>query len=562
VRRRSAALVGAALVGAVLVGTVTVGGGHLATAAPARPVKAAAAAVDDRPNIVLVLMDDFSLELLATMPEARRMQAAGASYRNAHVVDSLCCPSRASIFTGRPPHQTGVLTNVPNDPANPIGGYRAFVRNDNAEKAFNVPLHKSGYATGFVGKYMNGYEMSTNYLGKHLAPAKVAGWSSFEAILRGGYHGWGFWSTWRDKTGMMRVRHTVKPPRTAPLAKLDRRYATNVASARAVDFLRKHRDGSKPYFLEVATYGPHAQMTKAYPDNPSFPSAFADRAPQGNPAGGNCGTRPCGALTLNDLKGYDDPRDDNAPTYLRRNGTTGPAPAWNSNPVTLGSTAALTAYRDRARMVQSIDRMLGRLRAEAGPNTYFFLTSDNGFHLGQLQLNGGKGTPYDFDTHVPLVVAGPGVRPGTRRQFVSNIDLAPTFESLAGLRPPGYRSGVSFADSLHAPRAKGGRFVFYDHTYAKSRAGEVDSDRAVGGDIQSIPSYIAVRGKRGLLVRVDLDNSWRGTDYAWELYRYDVPWEDRNVFAQDHDKQWARELMQRLRKWDDCAPAQCRAASR
>ena len=65
-----------------------------------------------------------------------------------------------------------------------------------------------------------------------------------------------------------------------------------------MDFLRKHRDESKPYFLEVATYGPHAQMTKAYPDNPPFPSAFADRAPKGDPTGGNCGTRPCGALTL------------------------------------------------------------------------------------------------------------------------------------------------------------------------------------------------------------------------------------------------------------------------
>ena len=56
-------------------------------------------------------------------------------------------------------------------------------------KSFNVPLQKSGYATGFVGKYMNGYEMSTNYLGKHFAPAKVAGWDSFEAILGGGYPG-------------------------------------------------------------------------------------------------------------------------------------------------------------------------------------------------------------------------------------------------------------------------------------------------------------------------------------------------------------------------------------
>jgi arylsulfatase A-like enzyme len=559
--------VGAALVGPVLAGTVLVGGGHLATAAPTRPVNAAptsqaAPAGDKRPNIVLVLMDDFSLELLATMPQAQRMRSTGATYRNAHVVDSLCCPSRASIFTGRPPHQTGVLTNVPNDPAHPIGGYRAFTRNGNPAKAFNVSLQKSGYATGFVGKYMNGYEMSTNYLGKHFAPAKVAGWDSFEAMLRGGYHEWGFWSTWRDKTGMMRVRHTVKPPRTAPLAKLDSRYATNVASDRAVDFLRKHRGGSKPYFLEVATYGPHAQMTKAYPDNPAFPSAFADRAPRGRPAGGNCGTRHCGQLTLRDLKGYDDPRADNAPTYLKRNGATRPAPAWNTNPVTLGQTAALTAYRDRARMVQSIDRMLGRLRAEAGPNTYFFLTSDNGFHLGQLQLNGGKGTPYGFDTHVPLVVVGPGVVRGQRRQFVSSIDLSSTFESLAGLRSPEYRSGTSFAASLRRPRAPGDRFVFFDHTFATSQPGEVDSDSAVGGDIDSIPSYIGVRGRRGLLVRVDLDNTWRGTDYAWELYRYDVPWEDRNVFAEDHDRPWARQLMRRLLLWDDCSPAQCRKASR
>jgi arylsulfatase A-like enzyme len=376
----------AALVAAVVVVAVAVVGGQLASDAPARSGKPGA---DKRPNIVLVLMDDFSLELLASMPEAQRMRASGATYRNAHSVDSLCCPSRASIFTGRPPHQTGVLTNVVNDPADPIGGYRAFVRNDNAGKTFNVSLHKSGYATGFVGKYMNGYDMSTNYLGKHLAPAKVPGWSTFEAILGGGYHGWGFWSTYRDKTGMMRVKRTAKPPRTEPVAKLDRRYATNVASDRAVDFVRKHRGGSKPYFLEVATYGPHAGMSKSYRDSPPFPSAFADRAPKGDPTGGNCGTRPCGDLTLKDLKGYGDPRADNAPTYLKSNGTTRPAPAWNTNPVSLPPKRALKSYRDRARMVQSIDRMLARLRAEAGPNTYFFLTSDNGYHLGQLQLNGG-----------------------------------------------------------------------------------------------------------------------------------------------------------------------------
>ena len=455
-----------------------------------------------------------------------------------------------------------MLTNVPNDPVHPIGGYRAFVRNRNAAKSFNVPLQKSGYATGFVGKYMNGYEMYTNYQGRHIAPAKVPGWDVLEAVLGGGYPEWGFRSTYIDQQGIMRLRHTPRPKRTTPVAVLDRGYATNFMADRAEEFLRSQRHADKPYFLEVATYGPHAQMEHAYPDNPTFPSAFADRAPKGHPAGGNCGTKPCGRLTVRDLKGYDDPRADNQPTYLRRHGATAPAPPWNTNAITLTDRGTLKRYRDRARMVQSIDRMISRLRAEAGPNTYFFLTSDNGFHLGQHQLNGGKGTPYDSDTHVPLVVVGPGVKQGPRSQFVSSIDLAPTFETLAGLRPKAYRSGNSFASSLTAPRAPGDRFTFMEHTYAKLRAGEVDSDRSSGGDIQSIPSYIAVRGTRGLLARFDLDNSPRGTDYAWELYRYDVPWEDRNVFATDHDLPWARELMRRLRTWENCAPAQCRAVSR
>ena len=224
--------------------------------------------------------------------------------------------------------------------------------------------------------------------------------------------------------------------------------------------------------------------------------------------------------------------------------------------MTLHDQGALSLYRDRARMVQSIDRMLGRLRAEAGPNTYFFLTSDNGFHLGQLQLNGGKGTPYDFDTHVPLVVAGPGVRPGPRSQFVSSLDLAPTFETLAGLQPEGLPVGdvVRLQPALPRARRAAGSCSWSTPTRS-SQPGEVDSDKASGGDIQQVPSYIAVRGKRGLLARFDLDNSARGTDYVWELYRYDVPWEDRNVFATDHDKPWARELMHRLRTWENCTPA-------
>jgi arylsulfatase A-like enzyme len=512
-----------------------------------------------RPNIVFVLMDDFSLELLATMPNALRMQSEGATYDNAFVVDSLCCPSRASIFTGQAPHQTGVLTNTPNDYGSPIGGFEAFAANGNLKRAFNVSLQHSGYTTGFVGKYMNHYEPVDVGGGVLVPPPRLPGWSDFQAILGGGYNGWNFETTRIDRDGHLQMVSHDLPARDDP--RIDDQYATNVAADKAIAFIAKHAGDRRPYFLEVAVYGPHAQLAPAYPGQHMFPAAMADRPSRLHP-GGNCGAKACADLRLKDLKGYGDPREDNQPTYLRADGSTAPAPAWRTNEITLTDAKALRQYQDRARMVQSIDRMVTRIRQAIGPDTYLVLTADNGFHLGQHQLNGGKGAPYDSDTRVPLIVTGPGVVPGERTQFVNNIDLAPTFEELAGLEPAPFRSGISFAETLATPGAATARYAFFEHTYAKSAPGEVDLDTGSGGTIDIIPSYVAVRGARGLLVRLDLDPSWQGTDYAWELYRYDRPWEDVNVFAEDHDKPWAQDLMARLKRWVDCTPAECRDAAR
>jgi len=557
--RRLVLLVTAALAVALIVVVLpSVVAGVRSTAQPG----AARDLPDPRPDIVLVMMDDFSLELLATMPEAQRMSAEGATYDNAFVIDSLCCPSRAASFTGQTPHQTGVLTNTPNDPDRPIGGYEAFVANGNEQRQVSVALHDSGYTTGFTGKFLNGYAARTAPDGTLVPPPVVPGWSDFRALLGAAYGGWGYRSTVTRPDGSLGLVNHRKPPLSAPVAERDRHYATNVTADNAVDFIRAHEQDAAPYFLQVSTYGPHGQLEPAYPNSPVFPSAFADRAPAGDPTGGNCGLASCGDLALADLTGYGDPREDNAPTYLRADGTTSPAPPWRTNAVTLTDANALTQYRDRARMVQSIDRLLTRVRSAAGEDAYVFLTSDNGFHLGQHQLNGGKGTPYDSDSRVPLVVVGPGVVPGARHQYVNNIDLAPTFERLAGLRTPSYRSGRSFADSLTRPAAPGARYAFFEHTYAKSQPGEVDTDQGSGGTIDIIPSYLAVRGDRGLLVRFDLDPSWRGTDYAWELYRYDVPFEDRNVFAEEHRRPWVRDLIRRIERYDGCRPARCRAAAR
>ncbi len=197
-------------------------------AASTTPTAQSAAAKQHRPDMVLILMDDFSLELLETMPEAKRLAREGASFENAFVIDSLCCPSRASIFTGQTPHQTGVLTNTPNDLDNPIGGYEAFAQYGNAERSFNVALENSGYTTGFVGKFLNRYEPK-NVDGELRPPPEVPGWTEPMMIMGGGYNGWGYQSVYRDADGELQLRSHPKPPLSAPVEERDRHYATNVA---------------------------------------------------------------------------------------------------------------------------------------------------------------------------------------------------------------------------------------------------------------------------------------------------------------------------------------------
>lgn len=535
----------------IVLGALLVGVPHAPAGSAAQP--------DRRPDIVLILMDDFSLELLATMPEALRMKREGASYSDAFVVDSLCCPSRTSLFTGRYPHQTGVLTNTPNDGVRPIGGFEAYRDHDNQRLTFAVTLQEGGYRTGFIGKFLNGYDIR-RVDGEVRTPRRQPGWTDWQPIFRG-YSQWNFLTS-KVVDGEFVAEREWQPPLSAPRTRRDAHYGTNVTADEAVAFIREHRDDARPYLLEVATYAPHAYMRPAYDGDPPFPAAFQDRPTKARPWG-NCGARRCQDLALRDLKGYADPRGDNAPTYLRPGGRTAPAPAWRTNRVTLSDKAALRLYRQRARMVQSVDRLLARVRAEVGPDAYVLLSADNGYHLGQHRLDVGKGTPYDSDTRVPLIVVGPDVVPGTRSQVVNNIDLAATFEDLGDVPTPGYRSGRSFAASLRDPLARGNRYAFFEHTHAASAPGEVDHDQAAGGTAsQVIPSYVAVRSARGLLVRVDLDNSWRGHRYAWELYRYDVPWEDRNVFAQAHDKPWVRDLKRRLLLFDGCTPSECRDAAR
>jgi N-acetylglucosamine-6-sulfatase len=86
--------------------------GAAATAerAPRTPAGAAA----ERPNVLVVMTDDQTVESLRVMPNVQALLSArGATFENSFVTYSLCCPSRATFLTGQYPHNHGVRSNSP-----------------------------------------------------------------------------------------------------------------------------------------------------------------------------------------------------------------------------------------------------------------------------------------------------------------------------------------------------------------------------------------------------------------------------------------------------------------
>ena len=501
-----------------------------------------AAARAKRPNVVVVMLDDFSMDLVQTMRSVQRMRRTGASYPHSFVTDSLCCVSRSSFFTGQYPHQTGVRTNTSHQGTSTLGGWPAYDTHGNPERAFNVRLQEAGYTTGFVGKFLNEYEWSP---GRALPPV-VPGWTTFDTVFGSAYDGWDFASTSLVDQRLHLTQHPAPPASASDKAK-DKAYAGTVIGDLAMDFLRDGEASDAPYFLEVAVYAPHNRVNAEghYPGDPLFPPMFRDREGERS-----CGRVACRKLTTADLPGSGEARKDNRPRLA--DGSR--ARAWNTVR-TLPAPLAVRDLRDRARMAQSADRLVSRILRTVGPNTYVVLTSDNGFHLGQLGLGRGKGTPYDTDVRVPLLVTGPGVVPGARGEVTSNIDLAPTFEELAGLAPAPWRSGVSLAPTFSQPGLVRQRYAFLEHTQQTLTGGDPDA-AFDGAELDRIPSFTAVRSRTALLARFDLDPRPRKVTWGYEYYSYEKDrFERRNTFASPRRQQDVAALMARLAAFDTCTQA-------
>lgn len=98
-----------------------------------------------RPNVLLVVTDDERFDSHEATPQLYEWFSEGGTiFRRAYVTTPHCCPSRASIFSGRYVHNHGVRHQ------NRIGQF------DHA-KTVQHDLRRAGYRTGFVGKFLNGW---------------------------------------------------------------------------------------------------------------------------------------------------------------------------------------------------------------------------------------------------------------------------------------------------------------------------------------------------------------------------------------------------------------------
>lgn len=124
----------------------------------ATAVPASAQSADDRPNIVLILVDDAALMDFgayggeARTPNIDALTARGAMFRR-HYSSPLCSPSRAMLLTGMDNHQTGIATIPEVLPKEHVGkpGYTMHLEPGILTLADR--LSAAGYRTLMSGKW-------------------------------------------------------------------------------------------------------------------------------------------------------------------------------------------------------------------------------------------------------------------------------------------------------------------------------------------------------------------------------------------------------------------------
>ncbi|KAJ9616916.1 hypothetical protein H2200_000636 [Cladophialophora chaetospira] len=295
------------------------------------------------------------------------------------------------MWTGKAAHNTNVTDLHP-----PWGGFPKFVSQGFNDAYLPIWLQEAGYNTYYVGKLFNA-QSTSNYNKPH-----AAGWRGSDFLLDP------YTYEYYNATFQRNHEHPVN---------YEGQYSTDVVAEKAFGFLQDALEESSPFFLTIAPTAPHSnvhiadgQAEQSMPRPAKrhehlFQHAKVPRNPNFNP----------------DMTG--------GASWLLT------LPKQNQSNVDYNDEW----YRNRLRTLQAVDEMIDQLvnrlkQSGVLENTNIFISTDNGYSIGQHRRQPGKQCAFEEDINIPLLVRGPGVPQGFKTPIVtSHVDLAPTFLELAGV---------------------------------------------------------------------------------------------------------------------------------
>jgi N-acetylglucosamine-6-sulfatase len=392
----------------------------------------------ERPNVVVVLLDDLAAEVMGThsrfpfleTPNVTRLQREGATFEQAFVPTAVCSPSRASLLTGTYAHTHGVRVNDIQDLEGDLPNFPAL-------------LKEAGYDTGFVGKW-------------HMDNASSEPRLDFDYWLS--FKGQG---VYQDPV----LNENGREFRA-------RGYVTDLLGEYAVDYIQTPRE--KPFCLIVSHKAGHVPFRAAprhetaftgaqLPEPENFRETFAGK-PEWQRRYKLCGLQ---RETWEACEGVEIPESL-------------PLEPWNPNDDDL-----LTHLRTLLAVDEGVGLLLEALdNMDQLDNTVIVFTSDNGFMLGAHRLFD-KRVMYEESLRVPLIVRYPkGVEAGRRiPQLVSTLDLAPTLVELGGLEPTPTMTGASLLPLFKDAAAPWRDHFLYEYFQERNRG-------------PGVPTMLGVRTER------------------------------------------------------------------
>jgi len=203
---------------------------------------------DPRPNIIYIMADDLGFSDIGCYggevrtPNLDALAAGGMKLRTFYN-NARCCPTRASLLTGRYPHEAGIghmvtLANAKYEP----GPYQGFL--DPRFPTVAEELRKAGYGTYMSGKWHVG-ERREHWPRKR-------GFDRYFGLISGA-------SSFYEITPAERSKRFYALDDADYEIPKEGYYATDAFTDQAIGFLKQHRQQrpGKPFFLYLAYTAPH-----------------------------------------------------------------------------------------------------------------------------------------------------------------------------------------------------------------------------------------------------------------------------------------------------------------